>query len=375
MKISILSPAYPFRGGIAASTERLAVELQDMGHAVKIITFTKQYPNLLFPGKTQFSDGDAPHSLKIDRKIHSFNPFNWLKCGWQLRKSDADLFIVRYWIPFMAPALGTIMKIAKKNRRAIGFVDNIIPHEKHFYDSILSAYFVGAMDAFVVMSKSVKTELRSFTKKKSIHFSPHPIYDIYGQKPSKKEAKQILGLKEDNRYLLFFGFIRDYKGLDLLFEAMAKPVMNDQKTKLIVAGEFYGNQDKYEQLIDKLDIRNRVILKSDFIPDEEVKLYFAAADLLVQPYKTATQSGIAQIAYHFELPMVVTNVGGLPEIVIDGKSGYVVEPEPEAIAAAIQRFFSKNMSEHFHQGTIELKKRFSWKNLAMSFLNKQDTDI
>lgn len=368
MKIVILSPAYPFRGGIAASSERLAKEFQYLGHEVEIHTFTKQYPKLLFPGKTQYSNGEPPQGLKILRTIHAFNPFNWLISGWKLRKTKADIIITRYWLPFMAPALGTVNWIGKKNRKTIGLVDNIIPHEKHFYDSILSAYFVRVMDAFVVMSKSVKEELRRFTKTKPIEYYPHPIYDIYGKKPSREEALSYLDLDPEFEYLLFFGFIRDYKGLDLLLESLVVNGVKDHKLKLIVAGEFYGNQEKYENLIDDLDLRDRVILKSDFIPDEEVKYYFAAADLLVQPYKTATQSGIAQIAYHFELPMVVTNVGGLPEIVIDGQSGYVVEPEPGSIAKAIKQFFNENKAAEFTKGTVEIKKRFSWENLAKGFL-------
>lgn len=367
-KIVILSPAHPFRGGIAASSERLAQEFQEMGHEVEIHTFTKQYPEFLFPGKTQFSTSKAPENLPIKRTIHAFNPFNWYKAGRQLARAKADLIITRYWLPFMAPALGTVNLFGKKKSKTIGLVDNIIPHEKHFYDAFLSNYFVRQMDGFVVMSQSVKEELRRFTKTKPIEYRPHPIYDIYGEKPEKQAALKHLKLDPEYRYLLFFGFIRDYKGLDLLLRAMDDAKIKNQKLKLIVAGEFYGNQEKYESLIDELNLNDSVILKSDFIPDEKVKYYFAAVDLLVQPYKSATQSGIAQIAYHFELPMVVTNVGGLPEIVIDGQSGYVVEPEPKAIADAIHRFFADDKSDEFTRGTIELKKQFSWRNLAESFL-------
>jgi glycosyltransferase involved in cell wall biosynthesis len=224
------------------------------------------------------------------------------------------------------------------------------------------------MDGFVVMSQSVKEELRRFTKTKPIEYRPHPIYDIYGEKPGKPAALKHLNLDPEYKYLLFFGFIRDYKGLDLLLQAMDDIRIKNQMLKLIVAGEFYGNQEKYEALIEELHLQDRVILKSDFIPDEAVKYYFAAADLLVQPYKSATQSGIAQIAYHFELPMVVTNVGGLPEIVIDGQSGYVVDPDPSSIASAIDRFFTDEKADAFEKGTIELKKQFSWRNLAESFL-------
>jgi glycosyltransferase involved in cell wall biosynthesis len=368
LKIVIISPAYPFRGGIAASSERLAEEFIRLGHKVEIHTFTKQYPKFLFPGKTQLSEGKAPSNLNIKRTIHAYNPLNWISAGLKLRKTRADLIITRYWLPFMAPALGTVNLIGKRKRIAIGLVDNIIPHEPHFYDSILSAYFVRQMNAFIVMSRSVKDELRQFTKSKSIDYHPHPIYDIYGIKPEKKVALKKLNLDPSFKYLLFFGFIRDYKGLDLLLKAMDQNRLKTQNLKLIVAGEFYGNQEKYETLIDQLNLREKVILKSDFIADEAVKYYFSAADLLVQPYKSATQSGIAQIAYHFELPMIVTNVGGLPEIVIDGESGYVVEPDPTEIAKAIDRFFDQNKAEEFTAGTRELKMRYSWERLANGFL-------
>ena len=368
MKIAILSPAHPFRGGIAASSERLAKEFQEMGHDVELITFTRQYPAFLFPGKTQYSQQEAPEGLKITRLIHAYNPFNWIWAGIKLRKHPAELFIVRYWITLMAPALGTIIALAKRKRKCIGLVDNIIPHEPHFYDRMLSAWFIRFMDAFVVMSKSVREEIRSFNASKPVSYFPHPIYDIYGQKPEKRKALEILQLDPQFNYILFFGFIRDYKGLDLLLEAMADDKIRRLPVKLVVAGEFYGNEEKYVELIKRRGIGDRVILHDDFIPDEKVKCYFSAADLLVQPYRTATQSGIAQIAYHFELPMVVTRVGGLPEIVIHGQSGYVVEPQPPAIAQAIGDFFTENKAGEFIQGTIELKHRFSWRNLATGFL-------
>jgi len=339
-----------------------------MGHEVDILTFTTQYPSLLFPGKTQFAEGPAPENLKISRKIHSYNPFNWIKTGLYLRKQNFDLIVVRYWIPFMAPSLGTIVMLGKKNRKAIGLVDNIIPHEKHFYDTFLSRYFTRQMDDFVVMSRSVQEEMKKFIKKQKVDYFPHPVYDIYGKTLSRNEALKKLGLIADQQYLLFFGFIRDYKGLDLLFKALAEPILDSLNLKLIVAGEFYGDRKKYMDLIEELGINDKVILHSDFIPDEKVKNYFCAADLLVQTYKTATQSGIAQIAYHFGLPMVVTNVGGLPEIVIDGQSGYVVEVDPSKIAAAIFNYFDQNKEEEFRKGTLELKERFSWRNLARGFL-------
>jgi len=272
----------------------------------------------------------------------------------------------------MAPALGTAMLLGKKHRKSIGLVDNIVPHEKHFYDPWLSAYFIASTDAFVVMSRSVKEELRRFTRNKAIRYFPHPVYDIYGKRKDRDTALMELGLDPSFRYLLFFGFIREYKGLDLLLRSMALPAIRQSKLKLIVAGEFYGNREKYLSLINELDIADRVILHTEFIPDQQVHLYFSGAELLVQPYRTATQSGIAQIAYHFELPMVVTRVGGLPEIVEDGKSGFVTDVDPAAISQAVKRYFDEGLQASFSEGARALKEKFSWKNLAGAFLDLQE---
>jgi D-inositol-3-phosphate glycosyltransferase len=366
MKIIIISPAYPLRGGIAASAERLAQAMQLAGHQVLIVSFSLQYPNFLFPGKTQFSSDAAPNDLTIKTLINSVNPFNWLKVGWQLAQEAPDQVVCRFWMPFFGPCLGTILRVmqffSSKKIKITALVDNIIPHEKRMGDRFLSNYFVGACDDFVVMSNSVADELRSFTKNKAIRYSPHPIYDNYGEPINKNEARKQLNLPENASILLFFGFIRAYKGLDLLLEAMAKT--KSTNLHLIVAGERYEDWQPYQSIIDQHHLAKKVHLFPDFIPSESVKCYFSAADLVVQPYKSATQSGISQIAYHFEQPMIVTNVGGLSEIVKNGVSGYVVEPNAIEIANAIDDFFENK--KDWKAGVREEKKRFSWENLVNS---------
>lgn len=369
MKIVIIGTAYPFRGGIASFNERMAIELINQGHDVIIYTFTLQYPSVLFPGKTQYSDDPKPENLKIIPLINSINPFNWIKSGLKIRREKADIIITKFWIPFMGPALGTILRIAKnKNTKNISVIDNIIPHEERIGDKLLAQYYVNAIDKFIVMSSSVKEDMKLFTTKKPVLLIPHPIYDNYGEILDKKAAAEYLRIDPNGKYVMFFGFIRDYKGLDLLLEAMADNRIQQAGIKCIVAGEYYGNKDKYDSLIKKLGIESSLILKTEFISNNEVKYYFSAADLIVQPYKSATQSGISQLAYHFEKPMVVTNVGGLPEIVENGKSGYVVEPDPAQIAEAILDYFKKGDENIFLERVKQKKKDFSWSNFVKKML-------
>ncbi len=364
--IVILAPAYPLRGGIASSTERLAYEFITQGHLVTIYTFSLQYPNILFPGKTQFSEDPPPEGLEIKVKVNSINPFNWVKIGREIRTLRPDYIITRFWLPFMGPSLGTILRQAKKNNhsKVVAIVDNIIPHEKRPGDFTLSKYFVGSVDGFVVMSKSVGTELRQFTTDKPISYVPHPVYDNYGDPIPKVAACNHLGLSPEGRYIMFFGFIRAYKGLDLLIKAMADPRIREQNIRLIIAGEYYADKEEYEAQMEKEGVKDLLILKTDFIPNPEVPYYFCAADLVVQPYKSATQSGISQLAYHFEKPMVATRVGGLPEIIADGVSGYIVDIDPTAIADAIIDFYENNRKEEMTKAVVKEKARFSWGNMV-----------
>lgn len=358
--IVLLGPAYPYRGGLAAFNERLAYALQEAGHRVELITFTLQYPDFLFPGKTQYATDDPPAGLLIERKINAVNPLNWWSVGRELRQARADVVIAAFWMPFMGPCLGTILRqLDPLVTQRIGLVHNIIPHEKRPGDRILSNYFTGAADAFMTLSDSVREELADFSVA-PVRTSPHPVYDSYGEPLPQPVAREKLGLDPQGRYLLFFGYIRAYKGLDLLLQAMAQPEIRENNIKLILAGEYYGNEEKYMTLMTELGIEDLVIAHTSFIPNDELRNYFCAADLIVQPYRTATQSGISQLAYHFEKPMVVTRVGGLPEIVPHGEAGYVVDQDEKALAAAITDFYQNERAESLRAGVIRGKARFSW---------------
>lgn len=376
MKVIILGTAYPYRGGLSAFNERLARQYMAEGHEVEIVTFTLQYPNFLFPGKTQYSDEPAPADLRIRRMLNAVNPFTWFKTGRYIRRQRPDLVVTKFWLPFMAPALGTANRVAKrKGTRRVAILDNLVPHEKRPGDSMFARYFVKSIDGMVAMSRSVLADADLFDPKrrKARTFCPHPLYDHYGETLTRQEALGQLGLREGQRYVLFFGFIRDYKGLDLLLQAMADERMEPLGVKLIVAGEFYGDPKPYHDLIARLDLSSRVAMHTDFIPDHEVNRYFCAADLVAQPYKTATQSGVTQIAFHFERPMLVTNVGGLPEIVPDCKVGFVVEPQAQAIADAIVRYFSEDWQQRLTEGVRQEKQKYLWTNMTQSINNLQQT--
>jgi glycosyltransferase involved in cell wall biosynthesis len=361
-KIIIVGPAFPLRGGIANFNEALCRAFNAAGAETKIISFSLQYPAFLFPGKTQFDKGKGPQDLNIETSINSVNPLNWLKVGRQIKKEKPDYVIFRYWLPFMGPCLGTIAKTIKKGTsiKTIAITDNVIPHEKRFGDRPFTKYFINQMDGFIAMSESVLNDLKEFTSSEKKAFLPHPIYDIFGEKVSKADALKHLGLSPGDKHILFFGFIRKYKGLDLLLEAMSDERVKALGVKLIIAGEYYEDAAPYNEIISRNKIGNTVILKTEYIPSEEVRYYFCASDMVAQPYRTATQSGVTQIAYHFEKPMLVTNVGGLPEIVPDKKVGYVTEINSKSIADAILDFYNHQREEEFTKNTVIEKQRFLW---------------
>lgn len=372
MNIIIVGTAHPYRGGLAAFNERLALQFQKEGHHVEMYTFTLQYPGFLFPGKTQFTNDPAPAGITISRKINSCNPFNWIKVGNQIRNKKPDMVVFAYWMSFMAPCFGTIAKQIRKNHktRCIGLIHNMIPHEPNVLDKYLPPYFVKQMDGFTTLSHAVIKDIDQFDKhNKPKSWAPHPIYDHYGELIDKIEARKQLGLSADGKYVLFFGFIRDYKGLDLLIDAFGDLRLQDMGVRLLVAGEFYGDPQPYLNRIRSLDISDIVILHNDYIPDNKVNLYFRACDIVAQPYKTATQSGVTQVAFHFECPMLVTNVGGLPEIVPDGKIGYVVNPDSQDIADALVRYYKENKEEEFTAGVREEKLKYGWDRMTAAVLN------
>ena len=375
MKIVILGTAHPYRGGLAAMNERLAQELSGQGHDVVIYNFTLQYPGFLFPGKSQYTDEAAPQGLKIIRKVNSVCPFNWLKVGRELKKMCPDLLIIKYWLPFMGPALGTIARIARRNRhtRVICIADNMIPHEKRPGDRLFTKYFTKGVDGYIAMSHEVYDDIEKLVAHPLRRLTPHPVYDHYGEIISREEALEALHLDPACRYLLFFGFIRDYKGLDWLLQALADDRLRDRQVRLMVAGEFYSDSEPYLKLIREKGLEEKVVLHTDYIPNEQINRYFCAADMVVQPYKTATQSGVTQIGYHFNKAMLVTDVGGLGEIIADRRSGYVVKPEVSAIADAIVDFYDGERQADFEKETMKLKEQFAWTRMTDVMLELYDS--
>jgi glycosyltransferase involved in cell wall biosynthesis len=362
--VVIIGPAYPLRGGLASFDERLAREFQSQQFDTTIYTFSLQYPSFLFPGSTQYSSEVAPADLNIKVCINSVNPFNWIKVGNELKKLKSDIIVVRYWLPFMGPCLGTILRRVKKNHhtKIVCIADNVLPHEKRIGDKQFTAYFLRSVDAFVTMSEKVLADLRSFTNKPALKIV-HPLYDNFGDKIDKAEARDHLGLNKDDKIILFFGFIRKYKGLDILLEAMNILKQRSSNIKLLIAGEFYEDRKLYDDIIEKYQLQSNTILRTNFINDSEVKYYLSAADFVIQPYRNATQSGVTPLAYHFEKPMLVTNVGGLPSLVPGGKVGLIAEPNAESIAEKIVELYALG-EDHFLPYLREEKKKYQWSVLT-----------
>ncbi len=373
--IVIIGPAYPLRGGLASFNERLAHAFKEENHQVKIVTFSLQYPGFLFPGTTQFSAEPAPKDLDISVAINSINPFNWIKMGLRLKKARPDIIVVRYWLPFMGPCLGTICRIVKRNNhtRIVCIADNVIPHEKRLGDKAFTKYFIRPIDAFITMSSKVMADLKTFTDGKPVKFTPHPLYDNFGAIVKKDVAREKIGINKEDKIVLFFGFIRHYKGLDILFDAIK--ILQDKgfntQTKFLIAGEFYEDSKPYLDQIKRLGIEDSLILRTSFIPDSEVKNYLCAADVVIQPYRNATQSGVTPLAYHFEVPMIVTHVGGLSALVPDYKVGLISEPTPIALAEKIIEYFELG-SSHFIPHLQEEKKKYSWDTMVKLIISPFD---
>ena len=368
--IIILGPAYPLRGGgMTTFNERLAKQFQQEGDNVTIYSFSLQYPSFLFPGKTQYTDEPAPENIHIKSVVNSINPFNWLSIGNRLKKLKPDIIVVRYWLPFMGPCLGTILRLVKKNKhtKIICIADNVSPHEKRFGDKMFTRYFIQPVDAFITLSENVMNDLQTFTQKPAVQ-TVHPLYDNFGEPISKAAARQYLGLPLQSPIILFFGFIRKYKGLDLLLHAMQLMLEKNSTAvfrvpTLIVAGEFYDDKKIYQEQISKLSVAAKIIVHDSFIPNTEVKYFLCAADFVIQPYRDATQSGVTPLAYHFEKPMLVTNVGGLPQMVPNEKAGLVCEPDPASIATGIERLYESG-ENYFLPQLREEKKKYSWQVLT-----------
>lgn len=360
MKILLLGTAYPLRGGIAHYNALLAQHLAKR-HRVEVITFKRQYPEFLFPGKTQHESGGPGIPIASEQLIDSINPLNWIRVGWHLRKRNADLVLFKYWLPFFGPCLGTICRLIRWRRdtKVIAICDNVIPHERRPGDRLFTRYAFGAADAFIVQSDAVERDLLATVDRPRYRKVAHPVYEIFGTPIPKDEARKKLNLPPGN-ILLFFGYIRAYKGLHLLIDAL-KLVKEKLAVTALVVGEFYEDEEPYRAHLREAGVEGIVRVVAEYVPNERVADYFCAADVVVLPYLSATQSGITQIAYNFNKPVIVTDVGGLAEVVIDGVSGLVVPPNhAAALAEAIVRFYSERLEEKLSAGARQEKKKYSW---------------
>ncbi len=367
MKITILGPAHPYRGGLASIMETMARVFLRRGCEVDLCTFTRQYPSLLFPGKSQTVETPPPADLTIRRAVDTISPLNWRRVGLQLRAARPDFILLKYWTPFVAPCFGTIARLARRNghTKVLCQIDNVEPHESHLIDKPFNRYFLRSVDGFIYMSDEVGRQLRAYTDAPAL-FSPHPRFENFGERVDRGEACGRLGLDPGLRYALFFGLIRDYKGLDLLLRAWGR-LRREGRTagrRLLVAGEFYTAREPYMRLIEEQELRGEVVLHDRFVPDAAVRDYFSAADFVVLPYRSATQSGVTQIAYQFATPMIVTDVGGLKEIVPDGRAGYLCRPEEASIADAIGRIWQGDRLARFHEACLVERERFSWEEMC-----------
>jgi len=379
MKIVIIGTAYPMRGGIAQYNSILYKYLSEKND-IRVYSFKRQYPEFLFPGKTQFETGEPAFKIPEDKNViavDSVNPFNWLFTALKIRKENPDLLIYKYWIPFFAPCFFTISFFVKMFRRTkvLFICDNVIPHEKRIGDRFFTKLVFSVVNYFIVQSKTVEKDLNLFNKKnKPYKLSPHPLYNIFGEKLDKNEARKYI---EENynvkfgmdKVLLFFGYIRKYKGLMFLLDAMPE-ILKSNNVKLLVAGEFYDDEKPYREKIKQLGIENNIVLLSDFMPDEKVRYFFSACDCLVLPYTDATQSGIVQIAYYYDKPSVVTDVGGLSEVVIKDKTGIIINPgSVNEIAGAVKKFYEENLEEKFSENIKVEKKKYSWETFTENIMN------
>jgi D-inositol-3-phosphate glycosyltransferase len=370
LKIFIIGPAFPLRGGPAQFNENLCGELVKAGHNAQIISYSLQYPNFLFPGSSQFEQsGTAPAGIKIHTLINTINPFNWVKVARFIRREKPDFILFRYWLPFFGPCLGTIGKLVRSKTKVLALTDNIIPHEKRAGDTMFTRYFVNNCDGFIAMSKTVLNDISKFSANPHKAYSPHPMYETYGPPVSKAEARKKLNLQENDKIILFFGLIRHYKGLDILIEAMADERIKNSSIKLLIAGEFYEDKQPYLDLIEKHQLKNSIILHDKFIANDEVRYYFCASDLVGQTYRNATNSGVTMVGYYYSKPMLVTSVGGLAEIVPDGKCGYVVEPDVSKISEKIRDYFENDREPGFTANVATEKKKYEWQEFINTLLN------
>jgi len=364
LNIVLVGTAYPWRGGIAHYLALLARHLSKR-HTVTTVTFSRQYPAFLFPGKTQEEQGSADASVPAAQLIDSMNPFTWISAARTIAAMKPDLLVFKYWLPFFGPCFGTIAGLVRRwtGARVVFICDNVLPHERRIGDIAFTRFAFQFVDLFIVQSHAVEKELKHFRHNANAVFVPHPIYEIFGGGTSKARARKTLSISQ-RRVLLFFGYVRRYKGLDTLLEALAiiRPSLN---VHLLVVGEFYHDEQIYRRQIRDLRIDENVTVVSDYIPNDRVGEYFSAADVVVLPYRSATQSGIVQIAYQFDKPVIATDVGGLAEVVRHGVTGFIVPPEdPPALASAVIDFYKEKHEARFTRAVQKEKKNYSWEAMV-----------
>lgn len=364
MKIVIVGTAYPLRGGIAHYIALLYKHLSPR-HDVEIVTFTRQYPNILFPGKSQEEKGDAGAAVPSERLIDSINPLTWFKAARAIARKKPDLLVFKYWLPFFGPCFGTISYFVRKwtGAKVLFICDNVVPHEKRIGDTVFTRFAFRFVDYFIVQSKAVEQDLKAFHPGARYAFVSHPIYEIFGVPLSKGEARTRLDISTE-RVLLFFGYIRAYKGLDILLDALPR-IKEKIEVQLLVVGEFYGDEEKYRRQIAEYRLQTDVRVVSDYVPNDEVGMYFSACDVVVLPYKSATQSGIVQIAYQFNKPVIATDVGGLSEVVLHEKTGFIVPPNnPMAVANSVVRFYAEGHEHEFVENVKGEKLKYTWEAMV-----------
>jgi glycosyltransferase involved in cell wall biosynthesis len=369
LKIFIIGPAFPLRGGPAQFNENLCAELNKAGHNAQIISYSLQYPNFLFPGSSQYeTSGHAPDGLRIHTLINTVNPFNWIKVASFIKKEKPDFILFRYWLPFFGPSLGTIARLVRSKTKVLALTDNVIPHEKRVGDKPFTSYFIKGCHGFIAMSRKVLKDIALFSATSNTAYSPHPMYETYGPAVERDEARKKLGLNANDKIVLFFGLIRHYKGLDILLEALGNEALKKSSIKLLVAGEFYEDKQPYLDIIKKHGLEQHIILHDKFIPNEDVRYYFCASNLVAQTYRNATNSGVSMVAYYYHKPMLVTNTGGLAEIVPNGTCGYVVENNVAQISEKIHDYFSNNREEAFTAHVGIERKKYEWSEFINTLL-------
>lgn len=374
-RIVLVGPMYPYRGGIAHFFETMYWGLRERGHHVDAVTFSRQYPGLLFPGKSQFETGPEPDRVvPAERWLDSINPATWFSTAARIARTQPDVAVFKYWIPFLAPAFGRVARsLSRRGIKQLVVVDNALPHERRWGDHAMGRYFFRAMDGCVVMSSAVNRDLDQLNVTCPRVFAPHPVYDVFGKPTDRRLARDELGIPSNVPVLLFFGFIRRYKGLHVLLKSMPRVLEVLPDAKLVIAGEFYEDEGEYRQMIDSMKLERSVMVHARYIEKEAVSKFFAAANVVVQPYMSATQSGVAQIAYQFDRPLIVTDVGGLAELIPHEIAGLVVPPDdPPALANAVIRFFDEDLEAQLSAGVQSQKKNYSWDRLLDALESQMD---